>query len=202
MILEAKPKRIYPPGRKMNLPVGSIVVRKQCRFVKVRMTGPTQLRWMKFARWWWIHNRGPVPQGMRVGHLDGDSFNDHPANLALLTPGDIAFLAHDRDPAMSERNFAAMRKGVALFNREHAQFRRMTEWLRSKWYPVDIEARKIFNKPVRQRWQIYAAGLDASPAKGLKITAVKGCDLTGPRFEGFMRVNEFHSARSDLLEKP
>lgn len=152
--------------------VGTIRLRhkrgaKPCRMIKVRMDGPKPERWKEYARWWWEQNRGPVPAGKRVCHADGDTLNDAPDNLVLLTPGDVVFLAHERDPAMSRRNRRQASRATAQSNRERAACRRLREWLPSKWYPVDVAARVIHNTPFRKRWQCYAAH------------GLEGCDRGG-----------------------
>ena len=150
------------------LPVGSIRIRNKnansaVRLIKVRADGPKSLRWMAYARWWWVTHRGPVPPGLRVCHLDGDTLNDDPSNYGLLSPGDVVYLAHERNPAMSAANYAACRAATAAFNRETAAVRRVLTYLPTRWYPVDHARRLIGNQPRRQRWQVYRdCGLDAS----------------------------------------
>jgi hypothetical protein len=126
------------------------------RMVKVRMDGPTGLRWIPYAKWWWERNRGPVPKGKRVCHADGVLLNDAPENLVLLTPGEVFRLYHRLDPAMSRRNRAACGRSAARRNREAARRRRLTTWLPSQWYAVDLWRRAIVNRPRRKRWMVYA----------------------------------------------
>jgi len=141
------------------LPVGAIVVRRvkrrKMRYIKVRNSGPKQKRWRLYARWWWENNRGSVPDGKRVIHLDGDSMNDDPSNLDLGTPSDVAFLWHDRDPEGSERSYQLCGTATAASNRERAAIRRETSWLPSRWYPVEVATGAVVNSPVRRRWQVY-----------------------------------------------
>ena len=144
------------------LPVGTIRMRERarghvCRFIKVRDNGPKASRWIPLARHWWEKNRGRVPPGKRVCHLDGDSLNDDPSNYGLLTPGDVIFIQLERDPAMALRNRKRCRAGTARSNRERAFARRLRELLPSKWYAVDVAARVVVNVPHRKRWQVYAA---------------------------------------------
>lgn len=165
-----------------SLPLGTVRVRthngKPTRFIKVSMDGRPQDRWTEFARHWWEANRGPVPAGKRVCHEDGDTLNDDPSNLVLLTPGDVVFLAHERDPRMSRRNRVACGKATAAANRERAVCRRLREWLPSKWYPVDLANRVIHNVPVRKRWEAYRAAdpslaaVGPSNGKGLDAAAL------------------------------
>jgi hypothetical protein len=129
----------------------------RCRFIKVRMRGPKASRWMHYARWLWERNKGPVPSGMRVIHKDGDSLNDDPDNLEAATPGDVAFLWHERDPEGSVRNYEKCRAATAAFNRELSAIARATRYLDSRWYPVDHQERVIHNQPCRKRWQCFAA---------------------------------------------
>jgi hypothetical protein len=162
--LPAEPRR---RGGHAPDPIGTIVVRRHhdnlTRFVKVSMTGTVNERWMEYARWWWVRNRGPVPDGKRIGHLDGDTLNDDPANLAPLDPGDVAFLWHERDPKGSARNYAKCRKATAAFNRDRGLVNRGRNVLPTHWYPVDFDGRRIHLAPRRMRWQVYRdAGLDAT----------------------------------------
>jgi len=62
------------------LRLGSVRIRRKghtaIRVIKVTYLGPVQKHWMPLARWWWIHNKGPVPEGQRVVHLnDGKQFD-------------------------------------------------------------------------------------------------------------------------------
>lgn len=153
-----------------DLPIGTIRIRKACessparRVIKYRLDGPAYRRWMPFARWWWLKHRGPIPEGLRVLHVDGNTLNDDPSNLMLGTAADNVFLAHDRDPAMSEDNFRRMREGTREHNRLRSRIRRATDWLDSRWYPVDLAAKVIHNLPQKHRTKVWAAvGFDAGP---------------------------------------
>ncbi|MDB5297795.1 MAG: hypothetical protein JWO31_3778 [Phycisphaerales bacterium] len=126
------------------------------RMVKVRMDGPTGLRWVPFAKWWWERNRGPVPPGKRVCHADGNLMNDDPDNLVLLTPGEVFQLYHRLDPEMSRRNHAACGRSAAARNVAAGVARRATTWLPWSWYAVDFAGREIHNAPRRKRWMVYA----------------------------------------------
>ncbi len=145
------------------LPVGTVVVRKRragagkrrkLRYIKIR-DGASGTRWIEYARFLWEEKHGPVPAGKRVIHLDGDSMNDEPANLDLGTPGDVAFLWHERCPDGSKRNYEKASAATAEHNRERARIRRSREFLKSKWYPVDFLRETIINRPCRKRWQVY-----------------------------------------------
>jgi len=63
----AKPKRVYR------------------RWIKVRDDGPPVRRWQVYARWLWEQANGPLPAGLLIIHLDGDSMNDDPSNHAPAT---------------------------------------------------------------------------------------------------------------------
>lgn len=149
---------------KERLPVGTVRIRTRrrgrnvlrVRMIKVRGDGPKGRRWVNYARWWWEQHRGPVPEGCRVVHLDGDPMNDDPENLALLTPGDVAFLCHDRDPDMSKRNYRKLREATRQHNRDRGRVNRALNWLPTYWYPVDAARQLIVNAPRRKRWEVYA----------------------------------------------
>lgn len=160
-------------------PLGTIrIIRSKppVRRIKIRMEGRPQDKWMDFARHWWIHNRGPVPQGKRVGHLDGDTLNDDPSNLALLDPGDVVFLWHDRDPVGSAQNFEKMRRATAERNRMRSVIHRAGNWLPTRWYPVDPVRQLIINRPHRQQWQCFAdCGVDVvGPARHNALSTALG----------------------------
>ncbi|MFN0133451.1 MAG: HNH endonuclease signature motif containing protein [Phycisphaerales bacterium] len=135
------------------VPLGTIRVYDGVRRIKVATTGPR--RWVDYARWWWINNKGPVPRGMRVVHLDGDKLNDDPANLACVTPGDHVFLWHDRNPDLSADAYRKCHAAAGERNRIVALTRRLREYLPSRWYPVDHEARVIYNTPKKVRFHVW-----------------------------------------------
>jgi hypothetical protein len=147
---------------RVEAPLGAVRERdagnaQRVRMVKIRMDGPTGLRWIPYAKWWWEQNRGPVPKGKRVCHADGDLLNDAPENLVLLTPGEVFNLYHRLDPEMSRRNRAACGLSATRRNRETAAARRATSWLPWSWYGVDLEQRVVHDqRPRRKRWQVYA----------------------------------------------
>ena len=62
------------------------------RFIKIRDDGPPQNRYVPLARWLWERDHGPVPAGKFVAHFDGNTMNDDPKNLVLITHR--AALAH------------------------------------------------------------------------------------------------------------
>lgn len=126
------------------------------REIKVRMDGLPQRRWMNLARFWWLRNKGAVPPGMRVGHLDGDSMNDDPSNYALFTPGDVIASHHIDNPRWSDRQHQRAGRATAEANRERARIERMRRWFSGRWYAVDLGARRIINEPHRERWMVYA----------------------------------------------
>ncbi len=159
MGLSSKPKN----WSRRAAPIGTIRVRDELgrspavRYIKVRMDGPKQARWMEFARHFWEQLNGRVPPGKKVIHLDGNTLNDAVDNLALGDPGDSAFIWHDNNPAKSARNYAACRRGTIRSNIERARIHRDTSILESKWYPVDPIRQIVHMQPFRKRWQVYAA---------------------------------------------
>lgn len=187
------------------LPVGTIRMRRKnggVRVIKIRMDGPRSRRWIQYARWWWEKNRGPVPAGKWVCHVDGNSLNDDPSNYALLTPGDVVFMAHDRDPKMSARNYAKASAATAYMNRQRALCRRMRGELNPRsWYAVDARKRLIYNLPKKKRWQVYAAfGYTDKRANGrvvgtgdCPIISLRGEHLIRAPFDSFQKVTELGS---------
>lgn len=139
-------------------PVGTIRPRRaksgaMVAHIKVRMDGSPNQRWRPFARWWWEQNRGPVPAGKCVIHLDGDSANDAPENLAIGTTDDALFIAHQRPG----RNDSALRRErCGESNRIRGRVRRLRGPLANAWYLVDVERRRIWNTGDHTRWDALA----------------------------------------------
>jgi hypothetical protein len=140
------------------LPVGTVRIRRdrrvRVRMVKVRADGPPAGRWVDLARWWWERNRGPVPPGKRVCHLDGNCLNDNPTNYGLLTAGEVIKLYHRLRPEMSRENRIACGRATTEHNKLRGRLRRLASFLPTRWYPVDHEQRQIHNRPRRERWQV------------------------------------------------
>lgn len=195
--------------RKDPMPLGTVVIRsdynppgrrRYTRYIKVKMSGLPQKRWMQYSRWWWEKNRGPIPKGMLVLHKDGLTLNDAPSNLVLGTPGMKLVLAHQRDKAWSQNQHASAGRGCAEFNRKNGRANRATNFLRAYWYPVVDAVGVILNVPFRKRKRLLACfGVDVSryPKSGagkkpgsavqMAINAsparpVKGVELTTPKF--------------------
>lgn len=87
------PKRRCRPGRP----------KAACRrrFIKVKDWGRPQGRWMPYARWLWQRHRGAVPHGYIIIHADGDTMNDHPANLRLISRRNHLAYQQARNPEMA-----------------------------------------------------------------------------------------------------
>lgn len=160
-------------------PVGTVVIRRchakrPARWIKAR---PGRKGWEAWARWWWRTNRGPIPPGKRVLHLDGDTLNDDPANLALGGPADSAFLWLKRAGAAGERKmYAALRAGCRRRNRDRAAAARaLGVFFATLWYAVDHAARTVsgpHGKKLRMAAAALAPGLrKAGTGKGLRHAA-------------------------------
>jgi hypothetical protein len=165
---------------KRALPIGTTVIRKhnnvEARFIKVSLTGLPQRRWMNYARWWWEKNRGPVPPGQLVIHIDGNSLNDDPKNYMVGTPGMKLALAHRRDPQWSKDQHKRAAAGLAEVNRKRGRINRAQNFLKTYWYPVVDDLGVILNVPFRKRKRVLACfGVDVSRyprnGRGKKVTS-------------------------------
>jgi hypothetical protein len=128
------------------------------------------------AKFTWEQMHGPVPPGKRVVHADGNTLNDNPDNLVLMSPGEVAQLCHVLDPAMSEENYRGhgRRAATAEHNRLRGRIRRATEYLPTRWYLVDESRGVAYNDPHRsRRGLLLAYGIDpiALPMNGRVMTA-------------------------------
>lgn len=183
----------------IECPVGTIRTRRrnrrglETRFIKVRMRGPR--KWITLARYTWEQMHGPVPRGMRVVHLDGNTLHDAPDNYGLLTPGQVAQLCHQLDPEMSRENHQGRKRREATVqsNRLRSQVRRAVQFLATYWYAVDRQRRFIYDAPFRSRTQLAVAlGLLEAPRingaiaqrtlDSWPVELVRGAELAGVEY--------------------
>jgi len=131
-----------------ELPYGAVAVRKcknpqgKLRYIKA---GRGRYAWLPYARWWWETHRGAVPKGKRVIHRDGDSLNDDPSNLMLVSFGDLVYLWSQRaTPDELARRSRRLRAGCKKRTRETlARDRLMGVFQRTLWYAVDHKERTV-----------------------------------------------------------
>ena len=195
--------------RKDPMPIGTVVIRREAdaqgryryiRYIKVKMNGLPQRRWMQYSRWWWEKNRSPIPKGQMVLHKDGLTLNDDPSNLVLGGPGMKLVLAHQRDKTWSKDQHARAAFGCAEFNRRNGMAHRATNFLKTYWYPVVEPLGVILNVPFRKRKRVLGCfGVDVSkyPKSGIgkkpesvvqkaiaasPVKPVKGAELSGSLF--------------------
>lgn len=146
-------------GAGVELPIGSFIIRKgrrsPQRYIKVQMTGTQRERWRAYSRVLWERHHGPIPEGMRVIHKDGDSLHDKIGNLILGTADDVLMFIRDWDPELDNRNRRNVAEATARSNAERAACRRLREWLPASWYAVDHDRRLIVNVPNRTRARIW-----------------------------------------------
>lgn len=154
------------------MPVNTVVIRgdrdaagrqRLTRYIKVRLDGPPQKRWIQYSRWWWEKNRGSVPKGHLVLHKDGDTLNDAPSNLIVGGCAMKLVLAHQRDKAWSKSQHARAAAGTAKDNRQRGRNNRFWNFLQKHWYPVVDSIGVILNVPFRKRKRVLACfGADVS----------------------------------------
>ncbi len=161
----------------------------EIRFIKIRNGPPIAGRWIPLARYTWEEMNGPVPAGMRVVHVDGNTLNDNPNNYATMASGEFIRHHHALSPKMSKSNRNAIRKITSIRNTEQAAVRRFLEWLPSYWYPVDHVAMVIHNTPYKSRRHLYedwgvAVALNGIIPNGtsLPVVAIRGAQLRQPEF--------------------
>lgn len=195
---------------KRALPLGAITLRSDrvngrrqlVRYVKVRMDGPPASRWMLYARWWWERNKGPVPAGKLVLHMNGKELDDRPENLALGTPGDKVALAHMRDPEWSKEQHRRCGAATAEHNRFAGKLHRLRYVLPGYWYPVWDREGVIFNSPFRRRTgllRFFFVDCSEYPMNGrarkfmeqiqAAIRPVRGRDLDAGILQTYLRVD-------------
>jgi hypothetical protein len=159
------------------MPIGTVVIRRDTsstgrrictRYVKVRDDGPNGRRWISYARWWWLKNRGPIPAGKLVLHKDGDVLNDASSNFVLGGHATKLIIAH-RDKQWSREQHRRAAEGCAEWNRKKGRINRARNFLKNYWYPVMDDMSVILNIPFGKRKRLLACfGADVSkyPANG------------------------------------
>lgn len=144
--------RSFSKHSRVALPVGHIrtvdrgIGQKPRREIKYRNARGGNA-WMPYARWWWLTNKGPIPPGQNVYHVDGDTLNDDPSNFALGGLADGPQMKAMDDPKWWANHVKKMRRGTAEHNRLRGSIKRAKSWNPSQWYPVDLAARQIINTP-------------------------------------------------------
>ena len=191
--------------------VGAIVTRRgfdngrdvEDRWIKVSDTGRSQDRWRPYARWVWEQNKGPIPEGKSVMHINGDRLDDRIENLMIGGAADRMRLAHQNDPEMSKRNRLSCRQGTSDFNRRMGKLNRMKSVIQKYWYPVLAAERVILNCPFRRRATLLAhfgADITGIPASGhgpsveraiqqAGVEPVRGDSLKDSPYASFMRLD-------------
>lgn len=142
------------------LPDGTIRVRtvRGRKFRAIKYTGTDGVgRWMTYARWWWLTNKGPIPRGFHVLHMNGKSMDDRPENYDVGNPSDAQLLAYERNPEKGRRRQVKANLATVARNRDTSAVRRATGYLKSSYYPVDHTTKTIHNRPQRYRWQVWDA---------------------------------------------
>jgi len=88
-------------------------------WIKIRDDGPMHQRWIPFGRHVWQRLHGPVPPGMLVVHANGDTLDDDPANLRLISRRELPAWLRTIRPEMESRRRAAVTR--ATRRRGHAR---------------------------------------------------------------------------------
>jgi len=84
------------------------------RWIKVRDDGPPKKRWVRLATYLWEKANGPIPKGLRLVHLDGDTMNAELANLTLISLRELPAFQRRLNPSLEGRRRAAAKKAMKL----------------------------------------------------------------------------------------
>lgn len=130
---EFKPGHIRGSAARRYRPVGAISIRRDgangqpSRWIKVTDEGPVQYRYIPYARWVWQKERGPIPVGGIVIHMDGDSLNDCVENLRITDrAGNLRRLRTLR-PGMEVKRLKASARAARNRRRRQKDIRRIWE---------------------------------------------------------------------------
>ena len=165
---------------------------RQSRFIKVSHYGRATQCWRSYARQWWLTNRGPIPPGWSVYHLDGDYLNDDPANLAIGRQSHFEIL-FSANPKLRKRQATNRAKAVAKSNAERAAIRNASTIQSRKWYVVGLSQGHVVMRPHNTKTEALSFAKLWQAAKGAIWVACKGSDIlraTRPDMplDGFRRI--------------
>ncbi len=82
------------------------------RKIKVSSTGVQASDWKMYTVWLWEKEKGEIPKGLIVHHLDGNSMNDQISNYGLVTRS-AHMKAHELD-LKTARRVARAKKNDSL----------------------------------------------------------------------------------------
>lgn len=164
VLVPAKPAKPKRTRRKFN--VGDTVTYNtqsgKCQYVKVT-TGQIRfhLNWKPVAVVVWEKERGPVPAGKVIYHINGDPFDHRIENLAAGTFSDRARNWIRNNPEENKAKLQRMIVGAKRARKAKTLGSHVLGFVPTYFYPVDHAAKTILNVPCRDRWRVYvAAGID------------------------------------------
>ncbi len=141
-----KPGHIRGAAARKLRAIGAIVIRyaerrkwsrsrkrPQRRFIKVRDDGKPQHQWIPLARYLWERAYGPIPPGMFVVHIDGDSLNDVLSNFRMVDRQGHIALQRKRDPGHEERRCKGAAKSAALRHQTNRELRKLIGPVTTVW---------------------------------------------------------------------
>lgn len=76
-----------------HVPVGTIVV-ATVGYHKIKLGEPD--KWMLYARYLWEQEHGPIPEGHKVIHINGDRLDDRIENLELVKDSELSRINHTK----------------------------------------------------------------------------------------------------------
>lgn len=90
--LESGKKTRFKSGHvpKNHMSVGSVVV-ATIGYHKIKVAEPN--RWRLYSRYIWEKEKGPIPKGYRVIHINGDMLDDRIENLDCVSPAVAIYIS-------------------------------------------------------------------------------------------------------------
>ena len=120
-------------------------------YIKVSMTGPNYIRWIKKHHWIWEQAYGKIPAGMVIIYLDKNRKNCILENLAMITREELRQLAYKK---LYSENKEATLAGITVVQHSIAIHKRVKEILGEEDYM------KYFAKEYRRKYMAKKASME------------------------------------------
>jgi rubrerythrin len=115
---ETEFKKGHLPANHKHVGTIRVVTRERkgniTRFREIKVSGILQgkHKWIPYARYLWLKENGPIPDGYFVVHINGDTLNDSLENLQIVNRSEHLALQKKRNPGWKKKAIRSYKKTV------------------------------------------------------------------------------------------